>query len=176
MTGNLREISGSSSSRSQRRRMVVRCHHAEGLARDIELPEPGLFRYEYVFEHAIPEECLLRKASLETFMAHGLDWEKYFNQRESERPDEETLSTSTLRWYFAREFDDEHQDRHTIVNTFASAFGARAPAGWIARHLLADCASGPRRLRAEDLEITEKDFTHPRVLEQIARFERLGGY
>ncbi|KAJ9130179.1 hypothetical protein NKR23_g12317 [Pleurostoma richardsiae] len=114
-----------------------RLHAAQDLAEDCGRPDSGLFRHEFVFEWAIPEEYVLHTVSLQTLMDRGLEWEQHF----AEKP----LSTASLldviAWdLLSAERGYDPWDIGVRLGYFARTFGARAPVDWIAHQLFYDCA------------------------------------
>ena len=142
---------------------LAQVHAARLLAEDCGLSKPGKFRYEMVFEWAIPEEYVLHRVSLQTLMARGL--EKHCPARSGHQ----LLSTFKLRCRIASDLQSAHPwDMGLHLAFLARTFGARAPFDWIAHQLFFDCVwqegiwgdGVVRRLRFAqgDFEIDDSEF------------------
>ncbi|KAH7316970.1 hypothetical protein B0I35DRAFT_469389 [Stachybotrys elegans] len=112
-------------------------HHAQQLAMDCNLPGPGKFHYEFLFEWAIPEKYVVHQVSLRTLMDRGL-WKNEL-QYLALKP-----TTAELRYHIAsimgplKPFNGGWKIG-IYVGYFARKFGARAPVDWIAHQLFRDC-------------------------------------
>jgi hypothetical protein len=110
-------------------------HHAEDLAKQYREPEPGKFRYEYLFEWEIPERYIVHEVSVETLMNRGFDMKHYLRNGMFPR-------TSELRKAFASAMlsPSQHPDIIGIeLGLLVRCFGARAPVRQLAQQLLYDC-------------------------------------
>jgi hypothetical protein len=111
-------------------------YHAEDLARTYGYGEWKRLKYEYIFTWEIPEEYVLHRISVETFMARGLDMSEYYYGHE-------LPPTSVLRGEIARSILHSTMGGWRVgveLGLFARKFGARAPVWQIANQLLDDCA------------------------------------
>lgn len=113
-----------------------RVHSARQLAEECELPEPGRFCHEFLFEWGILEKYVLYRVSLRTLVDCGLGKKLQCINLQ--------MTTSELRCCIAGELGPigPHNGRWEIcvyVGSFARTFGARAPFKWIARRFFDDC-------------------------------------
>lgn len=133
---------------NKHRKTSARTHRAEALAKQLKHSDSILFRYEIIFEWAIPEEWVTHKVSLQTLvkrwrerglMEHVLDSVKSL-------PKTEAVSTRMVRGLLAEELEPldpleslDPWDFGAALAYFAEAFGARAPSDWIAHRVFYDC-------------------------------------
>ena len=112
-------------------------HHAEGLAKILELPNSERFRYEYIFEWDIPKKYLIHKVSVETLVERGFDMKEYLIGNA-------LPPTSILRGEFSKRVLEPSKGGYHIgldLGFLARCFGARAPVRQIAFQLHQDCSA-----------------------------------
>jgi hypothetical protein len=62
---------------SESQRSELPLHSARDLAENLQLNNPFRFHHEYLFEWAIPEECVLHSVTLKTLLNRGPSLEKF---------------------------------------------------------------------------------------------------
>ncbi|KAL1591740.1 hypothetical protein SLS60_011739 [Paraconiothyrium brasiliense] len=144
-------------------------HHAEGLAKKWNCPNPSRLRYEYIFEWEIPEKYLIHKVSVQTLIERGFGMEEYLL-------DDALPLTSILRKEVAKRLLQPSVGGYEIgltLGLLARCFGARAPIRQIALQLLQDCSHvrfidhDVQMVSASywDREVMHLDFGHFRDIE-----------
>jgi len=128
---------------------ATRVHSARELARQCQLLDSDKFLHEFVFEHAIPEECLLHDVSLHTLIMRGLQVNDFSQE-----------NTRGLRHDLAIKIQESDPwEIGLMLGCFARTFGARAPIDWISWQIFYDC------VRAEILadDVVELCYIHGHV-------------
>lgn len=111
-------------------------HHAEKLAKALDIEGAERLRHEYVFEWQVPEEYVKHTVSVGTLLDRGLNLDPYLDE-EGRLP-----GLSTFRSLMIDMDLGSHLDGYCVgreLGRMAKCFGARAPVKEIAHRLLIDC-------------------------------------
>lgn len=111
-------------------------HSAQVLAEECDFEDSIQFKYELLFEWAIPKEFVHHWVTVETLLQRGLNMDRYILK------DGSFPSTSELCYAMADSYfiDISCWETGLELGLFARRFGARSPYGWIAEQLLRDFA------------------------------------
>ncbi|KJK73710.1 hypothetical protein H634G_11010 [Metarhizium anisopliae BRIP 53293] len=118
-------------SESQRSGLPV--HSARELAEELQVDEPYRFHHEYVFEWAIPDECVVHTVTLKTLLNRGLSMEKFLLH--GQFPTTRELSQAMAEDFFR---DADAWEVGLQLGFFGRYFGANAPTNWIVNQLYWD--------------------------------------
>lgn len=149
----------------------VTVHPAQPLAHNIDHWNPAFFRYESVFEWAIPEECVVHKVCLQTLLNRGLRYDELL--RSLYRPTSALEMRKNVADLLNIDYPEtDPWDIGVYLGCFARQFGARAPSNWIAHQFFYDCTC-PKIVDDDVIEITNScgdrkfvDFIFFRDLDQ----------
>lgn len=133
-------------------------HSARELANKCQNPKAEMFKHEFLFEWAIPQEFVVHSVSIKTLIARGLNMDPHrrFCYSAASACDKYILPpVSCLCEIMADEYIrysyDDGWDVGVGLGLFAKRFGARAPLDWIAQQLYYDLTTAPEVDRDGDL-------------------------